>query len=106
MALYYDAASHFDKYAEKLEELIASEYNLELADRQGMTLLHHACFHGHGRAVAMLVKAGVAIEAQDRDGRTPLHLACLMAGSSRARGKDHVRIFGEEVAQTLFFVPA
>jgi len=98
MALYYDSASHFDKDGlgpEKLSQLIASGYNLQLADRQGMTLLHHACFHGHGHAVAMLVKAGVAIEAQDREGRTPLHLACLMAGplgKGRARGKDHVNI--------------
>jgi ankyrin repeat protein len=93
MALFYEAASHFDLGGEALEDLIARDESLGRSDSYGKTLLHHACEQGHGSAVTALVEAGVALEAQDRDGRTPLHLACLLAGHpSRARGSDHVLI--------------
>jgi ankyrin repeat protein len=93
MALFYDAASHFDLGSAALQELIARDEFLGRPDSYGKTLLHHASEQGHGSAVMALVEAGVALEAQDRDGRTPLHLACLMAGHpARARGSDHVMI--------------
>jgi len=93
MALFFEAASHFDLGAAALEELIARDESLGRPDTNGKTLLHHACEQGHGSAVTALVEAGVALEVQDRNGRTPLHLACLMAGHpARARGADHVII--------------
>lgn len=96
MALFFEAASHYDLSNDRsnaLNELIALDQNLGRPDGAGKTLLHHACEQGHGKAVAALVRAGVALEGQDRDGRTPLHLACLMASHpARARGTDHVAI--------------
>mmetsp|Transcript_5628 Transcript_5628/g.17534 ORF Transcript_5628/g.17534 Transcript_5628/m.17534 type:complete len:166 (-) Transcript_5628:232-729(-) len=93
MALFYEAASHFDLGGEPLQELISRNEYIGRPDGAGKTLLHHACEQGHKVAVVALVEAGAALEAQDRDGRTPLHLACLMAAyPTRARGSDHVAI--------------
>ena len=90
MALFYEAAANFDEDAQPLLDLIGSGQNLEQADRDGMTLLHHACEQGHADAVVALVEAGAALEAQTREGRTALHVACIFANDPEARGTGHV----------------
>eukprot|EP00965_Chrysotila_dentata_P161582 5336752-Pleurochrysis_carterae.AAC.1 len=91
MAMYYEAAARFDQDKAPLLKLVNEGHDLTRKDRDGMTLLHHACFEGHGEAAKILVDAGVPLEVQDRNGRTPLHLACMMAGKS-SRGSDHIQI--------------
>ncbi|MCL2918017.1 ankyrin repeat domain-containing protein [Shewanella litorisediminis] len=46
---------------------------------KGESLLHIACYRGHGRLIPSLLQAGLSLEdGNDADGDTPLHLAARM----------------------------
>jgi len=49
--------------------------NVEQADNNGMTPLHHAAKRDKKEAVATLLKAGADALAKDKSGATPLHMA-------------------------------
>lgn len=71
---FFESASHFDPAdPEPLLEVIHTSNNLDLADRDGLTLLHYAAREGHFDAVRMLVEVGVKTEVQDRECATPCH---------------------------------
>ncbi|PGH18656.1 hypothetical protein AJ80_04403 [Polytolypa hystricis UAMH7299] len=49
--------------------------NIEVRDREGMTLLQTAAWNGHEKVVILLPKRGAQVEARDREGWTSLHHA-------------------------------
>ncbi|KAF3078158.1 hypothetical protein TWF594_011044 [Orbilia oligospora] len=50
---------------------------LNLRNRQGQTLLHHACALGYNRFTAALLARGANPDAADKGGFTPAHFAAL-----------------------------
>ncbi|EFJ40308.1 hypothetical protein VOLCADRAFT_108227 [Volvox carteri f. nagariensis] len=57
----------------KYTRLAASD--LRQGDREGRTLLHHACICGHAGAVSILLRHGAPTTVLDTFGDTPAHLA-------------------------------
>src|SRR4051794_24445546 len=57
---------------ESMRESLSRGANTEDVDKNGMTALHLAAYHGNREAVSELVSAGANIRAEDRFGRTPL----------------------------------
>lgn len=51
--------------------------NINRADEQGRTLLHHAAFHGRMQTVQLLLACGAAADVRDCFGLTPLCMAVL-----------------------------
>ena len=60
---------------EELRRAIADGDDLEKADRDGRTALHHAAIDGDRDAVAALLQAGAIVRTSDRSKWTPLHCA-------------------------------
>ena len=58
-----------------VQALIASGTDVNIADRDGMTPLHHAANEGSNKVVAVLLKAGADFTLEDDEGDTPLILA-------------------------------
>lgn len=58
-----------------LRQLIAAGADIERADRDLQTPLHHACRHNHAHAVFLLLAAGASVHAVNNHLRTPAHFA-------------------------------
>ena len=72
----------FHKNAEAAKVLIASKVNVNIADVEGMTPLHHAVWTRDGDIINSLLNAGVATDTEEKHGRTVL---ILLAGPSSRR---------------------
>jgi palmitoyltransferase len=53
----------------------------EIADKNGSTPLHWACFMGNEEAASVLLALGVRVDLQDSQGQTALHLATSSSSS-------------------------
>ncbi|MBU0717999.1 MAG: ankyrin repeat domain-containing protein [Planctomycetes bacterium] len=92
-----DASAFRDAVAvgccEEVRKHLPGQADVDAADAQGATLLHHAARLGDSKCVAVLLDYGFNVNARDRKGRTPLHYAA-MAGQDNvvntllARGAD------------------
>jgi ankyrin repeat protein len=58
---------------------------LNVADEDGETPLHRACWEGHGSIVRMLIDGGADLNVAGIDGLTPLHMASGAGHESIAR---------------------
>lgn len=52
-----------------------SKKGIDLADSEGRTALHRACYYGHTDVAVYLIDNGASIEARDHHSKTPLHSA-------------------------------
>ena len=52
--------------------------DINVQDKQGLSLLHHAVINNKRKVMVMLVEEGAMIDIQDKEGRTPLHHASAM----------------------------
>jgi len=68
----HDAVTAGDR--KKVDELVASDANVDARDSAGRTALHLACQSGNVNMVALLISAGSDTNAADGAGMTPLHV--------------------------------
>ena len=62
---------------EWVRSLIENKVNVQRGDREKITGLHMASFHGHIEICRLLLSVGCIVDVEDIDGRTPLHYACM-----------------------------
>lgn len=60
---------------EALELLLHYRFDVDKADKDGLTVAHSACVTGNQRILGALIEIGANLNAQDRTGNTPLHYA-------------------------------
>jgi ankyrin repeat protein len=60
---------------DELRREIAEGLDIDEADEDGLTPLHHACIEKSYEAARVLVEAGAAVDPQDKWGNTPLNRA-------------------------------
>ena len=62
-------------HTETVRELLRREFNRDLGDHQGWTLLHHATFSGNMDIFSILLAKGLDARIAAKDGTTALHVA-------------------------------
>jgi ankyrin repeat protein len=61
-----------------IEYLIKHNCNLDVQDKNGLTLLMEMITNVNYDAIKALIENGINVNIQNRDGNTPLHLANLL----------------------------
>lgn len=70
----------------KAKALISSGADVNYADQQGTSILHHALFLGNAELIELLITTGANVDAQNNQGETPLHW--VASGGIGAKGEE------------------
>ena len=65
--------------------LLNAGAKVDVADIDGWTPLHFACFVGTADSVRSLLQAGAQVDRRTSDGSTPLHQACATGDAEKVR---------------------
>ena len=57
--------------------MIKNKIHIQRGNKEKVTGLHLASFHGHIDICRLLIAEGVIIDIEDSEGRTPMHYACM-----------------------------